>query len=396
MSNPQNNNGKRIVRTLSRTVDNAVLLTLLVCLMFATYALWDTHQLLAAADANNYVTYKPTNEETKSFEDFRAMNNDVIGWLTIYDTTIDYPVMRSPNSNDDYLSKNPEGDWEGSGSLFLDHNNKADFSDFNTIIFGHHMAGPAMFGELDEFLNKDFFDKHEYANLYYSDGGLELVQNTNSNPGAIQQTGLHYEFTNYQGRNHGVQIFAMIQADGHDSAIYSVPSTTVEAKQATLQKIADYAIQVRNLNTGETRQLGKAGAAAPTKTGSVDPGFFGVTENDRIVLMSTCSADITNGRYVLCGKILDHEVPNPFPEEEKEQRILGIDVGKVLDTVLKLPLWQWIIILILLILLLGLLYFAERERLRRKKIRKLKKLEEEEAQKAEQAKLESQDTQKDK
>lgn len=395
MSNPQTNS-KNVVRTLSRTVDNAVLLTLLVCLMFAAYALWDTHQLLAAADANNYVTYKPANEETKSFEDFRAMNNDVIGWLTIYDTTIDYPVVRSPRSNDDYLSKNPEGKWEGSGSLFLDHDNQSNFSNFNTIIYGHHMAGPAMFGELDEFLNKDFFDKHEYANLYYSDGGLELVQSTNSNPGAVRQTGLHYEFTNYQGRNHGVQIFAMIQADGHDSAIYSVPSTTVEAKQATLQKIADYAIQVRNLNTGETRQLGKAGAAAPTKTGSVDPSFFGVTENDRIVLMSTCSADITNGRFVLCGKILDNEVPNPFPEEEKEQRILGIDVGKVLDTMLKLPLWQWIIILILLILLLGLLYFAERERLRRKKIRKLKKLEEEEAQKAEQAKLESQDTQKDK
>lgn len=381
MSNPQNNNGKRIVRTLSRTVDNAVLLTLLVLLVFAAYALWDTHQMLAAADSNNYQTYKPTAEETKSFEDFRAMNNDVIGWLTIYDTTIDYPVMRSPNSNDDYLSKNPEGDWEGSGSLFLDHNNKADFSDFNTIIFGHHMAGPAMFGQLDEFLNKDFFDKHEYANLYYSDGGLELVQDTNSNPGAIQQNGLHYEFTNYQGRNHGIQFFAMIQADGHDLAIYSVPSTTVEAKRATLQKIADYAIQVRNLNTGETKQIGKAGAAAPTKTGNVDPSFFGVTENDRIVLMSTCSADITNGRFVLCGKILDNEVPNPFPEEEKEQRIFGIDVGKVLDTVLKLPLWQWIIILIILILLIGLLYFSERDRLRRKKIRKLKKLEEEQAEK---------------
>ena len=380
MSNPQNNNGKRIVRTLSRTVDNAVLLTLLVLLVFAAYALWDTHQMLAAADANNYQTYKPSNEETKSFEDFRAMNNDVIGWLTIYDTTIDYPVVSSPKSNDDYLSKNPEGEWEGSGSLFLDHNNKADFSDFNTIIFGHHMAGPAMFGQLDEFLNKDFFDKHEYANLFYSEGGLELVQDTNSNPGAVQQTGLHYEFTNYQGRNHGIQFFAMIQADGHDSAIYSVPSTTVEAKQATLQKIADYAVMVRNLQTGETRQLGKAGAAAPTKTGSVDPSFFGVTENDRIVLMSTCSADITNGRFVLCGKILDNEVPNPFPEEEKEQRILGIDVGKVLDTVLKLPLWQWIIILIVLILLIGLLYFSERDRLRRKKIRKLKKLEEEQAQ----------------
>ena len=367
-------NSKKVVRTLSRTVDNAVLLTLLVCLIFAAYALWDTHQLLAAADANNYSTYKPSTEETKSFDDFRAMNNDVIGWLTVYDSTIDYPVVRSPKSNDDYLSKNPEGNWEGSGSLFLDHDNKADFSDFNTIIYGHHMAGPAMFGEIDEFLNKDYFDKHEYANLFYSETGLELVQSNGA-------TGLQYEFVNYQGRNHGVQIFAMIQADGHDSTIYSVPSTTVEAKQATLQKIADYAVMVRNLQTGETRQLGKAGAAAPTKIGTVDPSFFGVTENDHIVLMSTCSADITNGRFVLCGKILDHEVPNPFPEEEKEQRILGIDVGKVLGTMLKLPLWQWIIILILLTILLGLLYYAERERLKRKKIRKLEKQAEQEAQK---------------
>ena len=364
---------KRFVRTLSRTVDNTVLLTLLVCLILAGYALWDTHQMLAAADANNYTTYKPASDgETKSFEEFRAMNNDVIGWLTIYDSTIDYPVVRSPKSNDDYLSKNPEGDWEGSGSLFLDHNNKADFSDFNTIIFGHHMAGPAMFGELDEFLNKDYFDKHEYANLFYSETGLELVQTTGT-------TGLQYDFLNYQGRNHGVQIFAMIQADGHDSAIYSVPSTTLEAKQATLQKIADYAVMVRNLNTGETRQLGKAGAAAPMKTGSVDSGFFGVGENDKILLMSTCSAEITNGRFVLVGKILDHEVPNPFPEEEKEQRILGIDVGKVLDTILKLPLWQWILLLIALILLIGLLYYAERHRLKKKKERKLKELEEQKA-----------------
>ncbi len=365
MANPQNS-GKKVVRTLSRTVDNAVLLTLLVALVFAAYALWDTHQMLAAADANNYTEYKPSSEETKGFEDFRAMNNDVIGWLTIYDTTIDYPVVRSPKSNDDYLSKNPEGEWEGSGSLFLDHNNKADFSDFNTIIFGHHMAGPAMFGELDEFLNKDFFEKHEYANLFFSGTGLELVQTEGS-------TGLAYEFVNYQGHNRGVQIFAMIQADGHDSAIYSVPSTTTEAKQATLQKIADYAVMVRNLQTGEVRQLGKAGAAKPTKTSTVDPSFFGVTENDHIVLMSTCSADITNGRFVLVGKILDHEVPNPFPEEEKEQRILGIDVGKVLDTMLKLKLWQWIGLLVLLIILIGLLYYVEKYRLKKKRERKLRR-----------------------
>jgi hypothetical protein len=168
----------------------------------------------------------------------------------------------------------------------------------------------------------------------------------------------------------------MIQADGHDMAIYHVPSVTSAARQETLQRIADYAVMVRNINSGETRQLGKAGAAAPTKTGFVDPSFFSVNENDHIVLMSTCSADITNGRFVLCGKILDHEVPNPFPQEETKQQIFGIDIGSVLDTVVKLPLWQWIAILIALILLLGLLYFAERKRLKRKQARKRAKQEE--------------------
>ena len=359
-----------IVRTLSRGIDNIVLVVLLIAMILAGYALWDTHQVLAAADANNYTEYKPTKEDVRSFEELRAMNPDVIGWLTIYDTTIDYPVLRSPHSNDDYLSKNAEGDWEGSGSLFLDHHNKADFSDFNTIIFGHHMAGPAMFGEIDAFLDKDYFEKHEYANLFFSSTGLELVQTSGTN-------GLTYEFTNYQGHNRAVQIFAMIQADGHDSTIYSVPSTTVEAKAATLQKIADYAVMVRNLDTGEVRQLGKAGAAKPTKTSSVDPSYFGVTTDDHIVLMSTCSADITNGRFVLCGKVLDYEVQNPFPEEEKEQKILGIDVGSVLDTMAKLPLWQWILLLIALIILIGLLYFAEKYRLKKKRERKRRKQEEE-------------------
>lgn len=366
MSNPHNN-GKRIVRTLSRTVDNIVLLTLLVCLMLATYALWDTHQMLAAADANQFTKYKPTADNQLSFDELRAMNNDVIAWLTIYDTTIDYPVLRSPKTNDDYLSKNALGEWESSGSLFIDHNNKADFSDFNTIIYGHHMAGPAMFGQIDEFLNKDFFDKHEYANLFFSDSGLELVQKNS-------ETGLTYEFTSYNGRNHGIQFFAMCQVDAHDVELYSVPAQTQEKKEKALEIIADRAILVRNLSTGETRQLGKAGAAHPTKTATVDAGFFGVTANDRIVLMSTCSADITNGRFVLVGKLLDNEVANPFPEEEKTVRQAQLDIFSALEIVLKLPLWQWILILIALIILIYLLYRAERERLRRKKEKKLQEI----------------------
>lgn len=350
---------KRIVRTLSSIVDHTVLLTLLVSLIFASYCLWDSRQVYAAADPNRFEEYKPEEDNLTKFEELRAMNPDVIGWLTVYDTKIDYPVLRSPKSNDDYLSKNPMGEWESSGSLFLDHNNKADFSDFNTIIFGHHMEQRKMFGDIDEFLDMDFFEKHEFANLYCSRRGLSPNLNA---------TGLKEEFTSYQGQNYGIQFFAMIQADGYDQSIYRVPSQTELAKQETLNTIAKDAIVVRNLNTKEVKLLGTAGAKAPKKTDNVNADFFGVTPNDRIVLMSTCSADITNGRFVLVGKLLDYEVPNPFPEETNEGGQL--DVFSFIDKVLERPLWQWIAILIAAIILIYLLYKAERYRLKKKRERK--------------------------
>ena len=177
MSNPRNETSKRIVRTLSRTVDNAVLLTLLVCLIFSVYSFWDTHQVNEAADSKKYATYKPTTEEgKKSFAELQAMNSDVMGWLTIYGTSIDYPLVKAQKDNFTYLSKNAEGEWESSGSIYVDYRNGAHFEDFNTIIHGHHMAEHKMFGDLDLFTEAAYFNEHQYANLYY-DGqnhGVEL------------------------------------------------------------------------------------------------------------------------------------------------------------------------------------------------------------------------------
>ena len=375
MKNPQINNGKRIVRTLSRTVDNAVLLALLVTLVVACFAFWDTHQVYVAAEASHYDTYKPSGEDTKSFEEFRAINSDVIGWITVYDTRIDYPVLHSSTPSEEYLSKNAMKEWEGSGSLFIDHANKSDFSDFNTIIFGHHMTGGAMFGDVDLFLKKDFFDEHKYGNLFFSDTGFELVQKTSSNPGATAPNGLQYEFTSFQGRNHGIEFFAIILADGYDTGIYGVPSVSEEAKQKTLQSIADRSIHVRNLSTGETKTVGKTNGSSLVKTDSIDSSYFGVSTRDKIVLLSTCSADITNGRFVLIGRITDSEISNPFPEEERSKPEGDLDIFNFLDKYADFTIWQWILILIGLILLIWILYRAEKSRLKRRRGKKQKALE---------------------
>ena len=93
-----------------------------------------------------------------------------------------------------------------------------------------------------------------------------------------------------------------------------------------------------------------------------------VSTNDHIVIMTTCNLGETNGRYTLVGKLLDHEVANPFPEEEKEVRLGDrLNLFSIFDRFLYLSVWQWIAILVALIVLTWTLYRLELRRVRRKK-----------------------------
>jgi len=85
--------------------------------------------------------------------------------------------------------------------------------------------------------------------------------------------------------------------------------------------------------------------------------------DDHLVTMTTCNLTETNGRYTLVGKILDHEVANPFPEEERTGSTANIDLYNVFNSVLKYTVKQWILILIALIILVWILYRLERRRL---------------------------------
>ena len=314
MSNPRTFS-KKIVRTLSRTVDNAVLLTLLVILIVGTYALWDTWQVYAAADVTTYQQYKPEADDTESFDELRAINPDVMGWITIYDTMIDYPMVKPTKDNDEYMSRNPKREFESSGSIFLDVKNASDFSDFNTIIFGHHMSERKMFGDIDLFLEQSFFNSHQYGNLFYS------------------------------GQNHGLEIVAICEVAAGDPVVYQAGVKEETHKQEYIKYLQERAKFWRDGTN--------------------------VATSDHIVILSTCSADITNGRFILVGKILDHTVANPFPEEVRETDA-RIDIVNSLNSILKLPAWQWILILLAIILLIYLAYRLSRRRDERKHEKKLK------------------------
>lgn len=99
-------------------------------------------------------------------------NPDYRGWLTVYGTSINNPVVASAN-NKDYLSTNFEGEWSSGGTLFLDKE-VDDKNGGNVIIYGHKMHDDTMFGELDKFTDKKFFEENgiicwedQYEKKYY-------------------------------------------------------------------------------------------------------------------------------------------------------------------------------------------------------------------------------------
>ena len=96
------------------------------------------------------------------YYDLYKKNNDMIGWIKVYDTVIDYPVVHNTESNSYYLHRNFEKKNSSSGVPYLDcecdRNGECD----NMIIYGHNMRNGTMFHQLLSYADKAFFDTHQY------------------------------------------------------------------------------------------------------------------------------------------------------------------------------------------------------------------------------------------
>ena len=95
------------------------------------------------------------------FDGLLEKNSDVVGWIYSEGTQINYPVMHG-ESNDAYLHTMINGEYNSAGSIFMDFRNNPDLTDFNTIIYGHHMKNGSMFASLHQYINQDFYDEHKY------------------------------------------------------------------------------------------------------------------------------------------------------------------------------------------------------------------------------------------
>ena len=107
---------------------------------------------------------------TVDFDALRETGPDIIGWLTLPDTAINYPVTQA-DDNEYYLHHLYDGTYNKTGCLFADYENQEDFSDRNTIIYGHNMRDGSMFAMLNEYDEQSYFDGHPQMYLVTPDGG---------------------------------------------------------------------------------------------------------------------------------------------------------------------------------------------------------------------------------
>ena len=102
------------------------------------------------------------------FKTLREINSECVGWLSIYGTTIDYPVMHTPNNPEKYLNLNFYGDYSVSGVPFLDAECKLNGD--NMIIYGHDMNAGTMFAPLLNYESRSFAQQHSVIQLETEQG----------------------------------------------------------------------------------------------------------------------------------------------------------------------------------------------------------------------------------
>ena len=238
----------KLARAGDRLVSLLAAGLILLMLLYGGYSLWDTAMVFNGAFlSSDLLQFKPAAGDPDSnptLAELQAINPDVLGWLTIDDTHIDYPVVIG-ETDMEYVNKDVYGDFALSGSIFLDSDNARDLSDAYTLVYGHHMDNGAMFGDVVEFVNTDYFESHQTGTLYLPDA------------------------------TYTIEIFACVQVDAFDSMIYD-PLVQDDDVSELLHYVDEIAVQSR---------------------------YIGVQPTDKVIGLSTCAEAETNGRVVIFGRL---------------------------------------------------------------------------------------------
>jgi len=168
-----------------------------------------------------------------------------VGWLTVPYTAIDYPFVQTAD-NDFYQRRDLDGKPAQAGTIYMDYRSARDFSDFNTVLYGHNRKNGTMFNSLKRYYDRAFFERHNIGELYLADRACT------------------------------VEFFAFMIIKYDDHMIYNLPRGA-DTANIFMEYVQKNARHYRELN---------------------------ITHNDHIITLSTCAFDFANARMVLIGRLI--------------------------------------------------------------------------------------------
>lgn len=181
------------------------------------------------------------------------VNPDIYAWIYLPDTAIDYPVLQHPTDNAYYLNYNLDGSRGYPGCIYTEYYNAKDFTDPNTVVYGHNMKNGTMFAGLHRFEDSEYFAEHPYVYVYTE-----------------EKLYVYEIFAAYEG--------------GDEHILYSHDFSSEYVYREYLEDI--FSIRSMNSNIKEGTE---------------------VTAGSRILTLSTCVANKPDRRYLVQGVLINED-----------------------------------------------------------------------------------------
>lgn len=138
--------------------------------------LGDAEKIVVSEDNTKFVEIDGLLVQMKYSAIYRQ-NRDFMGWLTIPNTIIDYPVMYTPADPEHYIERDFNGNASVAGTLFIDYRSDPKTPSDNIMIYGHNMKIGTMFNDVLNYEDEDFYQKNKYItfNTIYGNGTYEVI-----------------------------------------------------------------------------------------------------------------------------------------------------------------------------------------------------------------------------
>lgn len=232
-----------------------VMTILIIIILFSLYKigsiLYGYYQGNQQYDEVRKIAGVETEEADPDKIDFDALqeaNEDVKAWIFLEGTTINYPIMQTTN-NDYYLYHMFNREENGAGSIFIDYRNKKPFEEFNTVLHGHRMKDGSMFKPLVQYDDVEFYENHKVIEITTPEGAYNC------------------------------EVFAALTVPA-TSDYYRFEFYDEEDRMDYLNRIREESVLDTSITVGT---------------------------DDRIVIMSTCTAQLDENRFCVFGKLVEAE-----------------------------------------------------------------------------------------